>query len=351
MARIKKPLTEEEVKKTGVAQIRNEYNDIARVLNKIINSDLVYCHNCGEFHTKESFYSDKRFASGYYPECKKSLLFQATDYDNKTKSFIDNRKKTLYVFQKLNLPFVESVYKSALTTIQANVGEKTRGTAYQHMLVSIKSLPQYYGLTWENSEFDSEEQDKLNEEINENSRIIKSAKKRFGNNYTNTDLLFLETEYQDWISRYPCDNKSQEVLFKNLCFVQLNIEKAQKAGKDTKDLFKSQQDIMSSLGIKPSQNNSNALVEAQTFGTLIQKYEETRPLPDIDPELEDVDKIGLYIDVFFRGHTNKMLGLKNRFSDLYERFMSKFTVSKPEYDSNDDSESLFEKIFGSSLEE
>lgn len=46
------------------------------------------------------------------------------------------------------------------------------------------------------------------------------------------------------------------------------------------------------------------------MGTLIQKYEETRPLPEIDPELADVDKIGTYIDAFYRGHASKMLGLK-----------------------------------------
>ena len=83
------------------------------------------------------------------------------------------------------------------------------------------------------------------------------------------------------------------------------------------------------------------------MGTLLQKFEETRPLPDIDPELEDVDKIGLYIDVFFRGHTLKMLGLKNMFSNIYEKIMSKYTVTKPEYSEEEDSEAIFEKVFGS----
>ena len=351
MSIIKRGLDESESKKLGVAQLRSEYADLARDHNRLVNKEVFYCHNCDSFHIKKAFYQDKRFKSGFFPECKKALLEQATDYDKKKKIYIDNKEKTKEVFKKLDIPFIESIYQNALVTIASETSEVVRSTAYQHTLVSIKSLQQYKDKTWADSEFDEYEQEKLETEINENSRIIKSAKKRFGNNYTTADLLFLETEYQDWISRYPCDNKSQEVLFKNLCFIQLNIEKTQKDGKDTKDLLKSQQDVMSSLGIKPSQNNSNALVEAQTFGTLIQKYEETRPLPDIDPELEDVDKIGLYIDVFFRGHTAKMLGLKNRFSDLYEHFISKFTVTKPNLDSNEDSESLFEKVFGSQLED
>ena len=44
---------------------------------------------------------------------------------------------------------------------------------------------------------------------------------------------------------------------------------------------------------------------------------------------------------------SKMLGLKNRFSNIYERVMEKFTVKPPEYDEETDSEILFEKIFGS----
>ena len=61
--------------------------------------------------------------------------------------------------------------------------------------------------------------------------------------------------------------------------------------------------------LTPSSNSMDTFSEAQTFGTLIQKYEEERPLPKIDPELEDVDKIGLYIDVFFKGHICKVLGI------------------------------------------
>ena len=90
--------------------------------------------------------------------------------------------------------------------------------------------------------------------------------------------------------------------------------------------------------------------DLETVSTLIQKYEETRPLPDIDPELSDVDKIGLYIDAFYRGHASKMLGLKNRFSNIYEKVMSKYAVNPPSYDEESDSEILFDKIFGSQEE-
>ena len=64
-----------------------------------------------------------------------------------------------------------------------------------------------------------------------------------------------------------------------------------------------------------------------------------------------IDRIGLYIEVFFKGHLSKMMGLKNGFSSLYDRFMAKYTVRKPEYQEEADSEELFDKIFGSKIDE
>ena len=42
-----------------------------------------------------------------------------------------------------------------------------------------------------------------------------------------------------------------------------------------------------------------------------------------------------------------MLGLKNRFANIYEKVMSRYAVSPPSYDEESDSEILFDKIFGS----
>ena len=46
-----------------------------------------------------------------------------------------------------------------------------------------------------------------------------------------------------------------------------------------------------------------------------------------------------------------MMGLKNAFSSMYERFMAKYTVNKPTYNEDEDSEELFNRIFGENVEE
>lgn len=350
MARLKAAMTEEEVKKAGVANIRQAYNSLAKDYNRILDGKLCYCHKCNEFLSSDSFYSDKRYASGLFPICKKCLINDACDYDKATNSYIDNREKTKKVFQMMDLPFIDELYKSVMNSAIEQVGEKNRQTAYAYLITCVKSLPQYRGMTWADSIFDETLEDD-DEQINENSRILKQAKKRFGKDYSPTDLIWLENEYQDWIKRYPCENKAEEVLYKNICHTELIIEKKHKSGKDTKDDLKTLQDLMTSLQIKPSQNNSNALTEAKTFGQLIQKWEDEKPIPEPEDEFKDVDKIGLYIDVFFKGHLSKMMGLKNAFSPLYDRFMKKYTVNKPQYDEDADTEVLFDQIFGSKIED
>ena len=44
-----------------------------------------------------------------------------------------------------------------------------------------------------------------------------------------------------------------------------------------------------------------------------------------------------------------MMGIKNAFSNLYTRFMKKYTVSKPEYNDDENSEALFDAIFGGGI--
>ena len=46
-----------------------------------------------------------------------------------------------------------------------------------------------------------------------------------------------------------------------------------------------------------------------------------------------------------------MMGLKNGLSRLYDKYMQKYTVTRPEYDDDEDSEALFDAIFGSAMNE
>lgn len=351
MAYLKQSRSEAEIKSATVSKVKTYYNELARDYDRIINQDYILCPVCGEFISRDNFYSDKRFAIGVFPQCKKCILAEVEQRSKKNDKPNETKTSVQKMLQKMDLPYIDSLYESLCKDVADEINEKNKRSPFLAYLPPIKSLPQWKSKTYADSEFEEGIISEEEEEINENSRILKSAKKRFGNSYNNVELIFLENEYQDWTRRYQCENKAQELLFKRVCFKELDIDRAQKEGKDTKELDKTLQELLGSLNLKPSQNNSNALTESKTFGQLIEKWENEKPIPEPDEDFRDVDRIGLYIDVFFKGHLSKMMGLKNGFSSLYEKFIRKYTVSKPEYEEDEDTEVLFEQIFGTKADE
>ena len=351
MAYMPQAKDEQEIKALSVSNVRKEYLKLAEAYNKIIDNKVLKCPVCNEFiSTYEGFYTDKRYATGYFPECKKCVKAQVEQRTNSRQEPNETVESVQRMLLKMDLPYIDSLYQAQVKNVADASSEKNRHSAFAQYIVAIKSLPQYNTKTWANSEFAPDDDMNPDYEQKEVKKTIKAGRKRFGN-YPNEDLMFLEDEYQDWTTRYACESKAQELLFKRICFKQLEIDKAQKAGRETKELDKTLQELMGSLSVKPSQKNSNSLTETMTFGQLIDKWEQEKPIPEPDEEFKDVDKIGLYIDVFFKGHLSKMMGLKNAFSALYERYIAKYTVKKPEYDEDVDSEVLFDKIFGKSIDE
>ena len=351
MATLRQAKEDKEIRKLGVNNVRQAYIDLASDYNRIVNNDILLCPKCNTWQKAETgFYFDKNYATERYPICKRCILAMVEQRRNDKDEPNETKESVMYVLQKMDRVFDEGFYDECVKGARDEVKEKNRNSPFATYITAIQSLPNWKGKTWNDSIFSDGDSQVDNTEVNENSRILKAAKKRFGEEYSPQDLMFLEQEYQDWIKRYPCENKAQEVLYKNAAYVELNIEKAQKEGRDTKDLLKSLQEIMTSLQIKPSQSNSNALTEAKTFGQLIEKWEDDfdggRPIPDPDPEFEDVDKIGTYIDIFFRGHLARMMGLKNGLSKLYESFIKKYSVEKHVYEEDSDSEAIFDKLFG-----
>lgn len=344
MARLRQAFTEDEIKRKGVADVRKAYNDLARDYNRIIDGNIYYCHRCNEFKNQDAFYNDKTYASGLFPECKECLLDEATDYDKKEKIHIDNREKTMFVFQKMDLPFYDSLYKSSLKQIKARIGEKNRSTAYQHMLTQVKSLTQYNNKHWCHSEFDSDDE---TIEIDSHRKARKEIKKIFGGGFTESDYVYLQDQYDDFKSRTQVDSKSQEVYVMQICLSLLEIDKDRKSGKDVTNKLKALDTLMNAANLQPKQNVSNAATDSLTFSQLIAKWELEKPIPEPDPELSDVSGIGKKIRVWFGGWLANALGLNTPQSQEYIEEINKYTVSKPTVEEQENNSAIYNKVFGS----
>ena len=349
MATLRQPRTEKEIRKLSVNNVREEYINLSVDYNRIINNDVLLCPKCGKWQaTTTSFYMDKKYVTERFPICKRCIMAMVEQRERDDDAPNETKESVQKVLQLMDRVYDDEFYDSCVKGALDSVQEKTRNSPFATYITSILSLPNWKGLTWKDSKFgDSND---TPDEVRLSQKTIKAAKKRFGANYSNEELMFLENEYQDWVVHYECKTKAQEEVFENLSILKLLKRKALASGKSTKDLDAQMTTWLDSGGLKPRQNSTDAFSDAQTFGTLIQKWEETRPLPEIAPELQDVDKIGKYLDVFYKGHICKALDLDNNFSHLYDAEMRKYTVDRPQYSDEEDSEGIFAKIFGAQID-
>jgi hypothetical protein len=314
------------------------------------------CLYCGKEYVDTNFYnSNSEFYSSIekIPYCKQCIEgFYQFYFDKYTNEgcLTPERKAVKRLCMAFDIYYREDVFNSSLNKIkEGNINISPMG---QYM--KVIQLFQYNRNkeTYENTITKEEERELIANipiEISDDFKADEATIEFFGTGFTDSDYKFLKREYEDWTARHECKTKTQEEIFKDICFNRLQNLKALQKGEETKDITAAFQKMLDSGKLQPKQNSGDTTADNQTFGTLIDKWENTRPLPEIDEELKDVDKIGYYIDTFFKGHTCRMLNVKNAFSNLYSSMMKKFTVNKPEYNLDEDdydSELNFDTIFG-----
>lgn len=316
------------------------------------------CFYCGKEYVETNFYnSNSEFYNniGKVPYCKQCIeKFYQQYFDRYTNDGCLNPEKK--AVQRLcmifDIYYKDDVFNSAMNKIiESNMNISPMG---QYM--KTIQLQQYnrYKETYENTIYEAEQENRAMSAISDLSDTITVDEKTvnfFGKGFSDEDYVYLKREYDDWTARHECNTKAQEEVFKDICFNRLQNLKALRKGEDTKDITASFQKMLDAGKLQPKQNAGDATADNQTFGTLIDKWENEKPLPEIDEELKDVDKIALYINIFFKGHLSRMMGIKNGFSNLYTKFMKKYTVEKPEYDDDDNSDALFDAVFGGDLKD
>ena len=273
----------------------------------ITTNATLYCLCCNEPDANNDFYqSDSELykSIGTIPYCRKCLneFYQSYLTKYKALGYLNPERKAIErLCMALDIYYSDKIFDSAVKLSEV----KQEATLFALYLKQVK-LYQY-----RNKNYDSTIREKYKSMNNDESsmsvhtkqdekqnELITLASKFFGSGFTNEDYLFLQEQYADWTTRHECETKAQEEVFKRICFKQLEILKATRRGDDTKDLDTTFQKLLETAKLQPKQNSGDTTANNQTFGTLIDKWENTRPIPEIDEDLRDVDKIGLYIDTF-----------------------------------------------------
>ncbi len=347
MASLKNPMPAQEVAKLKASELRKEYTALAKEYQKIRNSEYIYCPFCGEWKgAVGNFYKSPQTKDGFlHYACKECMIDQVTD-KNKDGVLVDNKDKTKALLMKMDIPFIEQLYQDMSDKVdKTGIVDRRGGTlVFPAYVTIIKSLPQYNRLTWKDSKFaDTDERIDL---LTPTS-IRKNTIKLFGDGFTTQQYAFLQNQYDDWRARTQIDTKPQELYLVNICMTQLQIYEAQKAGRDTSKLMDSLNKLMDAAKLQPKQNVGNSSTDGLTFGELIEKWEQEKPIPEPEPEFKDVDGIGHYIRTWFSGHLSKALGLKNKYTAEYDEEIKKYTVEKPKPQNGETSSTeIYRDIFG-----
>jgi len=174
---------------------------------------------------------------------------------------------------------------------------------------------------------------------------------KWGTGFTPEEYKYLENSFGDWKAKVVIDSKARECLVRDLCIIKLQQNKAlQNNDVDsfTKlgNLF---QKTLASANLQPIQEDASDKTGEKPLGVMIQMFENERPIPNPDPEWEDVDGIVRFITIYFLGHLSKMLGIKNKYAAMYEEEMDKYRAEVPELEDADD-DGVFDYIINGSNE-
>lgn len=305
------------------------------------------CVCCGKiFNQRVNNFSKSRSYwfhgnNGFLPWCKECMGKMFEYYLKKYNG--DNRAALERMAMMFDLYYCEDLVEYSDRMTKGGINNLI------NMYMGRVNMHQYEGKTYDDVIDNYKRESISNGEAPEKSKVTSKMIKFWGPNLDESDYLYLDEHYKNLTARLECKTVTQEILFKRIAKAELNCEKAELTG-DTKKIKEANdnlQNLMGSANIKPNQTNDNSLAETNTFGTLIQKWEETEPISDPDPEWADVDGIGKFFRVWVLGTILNMFGLKNPYKEEYDIEMERYTAHKPEYEDDSDSvETIRDKIFG-----
>jgi len=309
------------------------------------------CVCCGKEKSDRMFVktaSPTYAAIGRIPVCRDciTVMFKKACNDF---SYMDDpgKEATRYLCAVLDMYYKSEYYAAALKAAKGKDGFSTpEGTIAQYLKLIERHLCR--GLSYIDAFIEGNRAGMPERTVAD--ATTPELKKFFGYGFADEDYAFLSEQYKDWTDRHECKTKTQEENFKQICFLQLEIYKGRLSGQDVTGLVTTMQKLLDNMNLQPRQNAQDTLGESQSFGVLLEKWEREEPLPEIAEEFRDVDHIGLNMDVFYRGHMAKFLNIQNAQSAVYDRYMDKYSVHKPDYADGEDTEALFDAMMRNVLE-
>ena len=320
-----------------------------------VGADKAICSRCGTAYGKRKgnfpvSYAILHRGLGYLPICRNCLdsIFNAY-----LAQCNDPKMAVRQICRKLDLYWNESIYdsvvvKSTTRSVMTQYLARINSTAYAGK--SYDNTLSNEGTLWSFGTADGKQSDNVSSVVNYDESkqevtdedISDDIKAFWGSGLAPSMYLELEQRRSYWMSRPPFNvdelDVGAEALLRQICSLELDINRDRAAGRSVDKSINAFNTLIGSINLKPAQKRQEDLDSTLVntpLGVWLYKYENERPLPEVDEELKDVNGIKRYIFTWM-GHLCKMLGIKNTYSKMYEDEIARYRVERPEYDGDDD---------------
>lgn len=259
----------------------------AKTKKRVSNIDKVYCRMCMKNKSESNFYEatypliDK---NGLLSVCKDCCADLYKHYYSIHGNVEDALRLTC---RDLDVCFNLEALKQTKSHVEKLKSQGKPASAifgyYKSKLSSTnKNNTKMESFRYKDSDFfkdDYERENYQNVVSKPNEFEVTSEMVEFwGRGYSQSDYEFLEKEKPHWFDRYKCDNRGEEILYKQICYQLLDINKAREEGREVAKMLDTLQKLMESANVKPK--DANALSDADnidSFGIRIRDIELYEP--------------------------------------------------------------------------
>lgn len=293
--------------------------------------------------------------AGFLPICNKCIDALYDDYCKE----LGPKEAMRRICMKFDIYWSESIY---------DIVERTAGnTSWVRTYIGKTNMYRFFDKTYDDTIAEeiaesgsspavryipgvpSNTADDSTDEPGEEIFVPEEVKKFWGPGYNPEMYIELEDRRQFWMESLPPDFKPDvgwNALLRQVCGLEVDINHDRARGESSERNTNSLNQLIGSMNLKPAQkkSDSDAELDKMPLGVGVDKWEFYRPLP----ETKKKDESGLIRNImtWFWGHGAKMMGIKNKYSKMYEEAMEEYRVKRPDLDDEDD-ETFIDEVFGS----
>ena len=252
---------------------------MTKTTKKEIKKEVVeqLCTCCGEIKRVNGTYFYKSYSvifknniENRMTECKDCVLRLANTFIER---FGSDERGLYELCRILDIYYDKTLYEAAKS--QAKTQNSNINQIY---FQKVLSLPQYRGKTFIDS--DSYERD-IDNTISDD---YENRTNRWGN-LPKKDIEYLDIQFDSWITRHKCETRAEEILYEEICQMQLDIKKIREGGGDTVKKVEALQKLMASANIRPLDQNAMAVNEnMMLWGTIVDAIEKHEPCEFFEEE-------------------------------------------------------------------